>query len=147
MWTDTQSENITFSHPSDAGGKKPDFENVFFRVVMGLVVPLEAELGGLERSLENRRERAPADGRWVKDMIYDVGETFVRDGCKNVKCTCHWDGQVSCRQDGNECKSSFSMKLKFVTCTENGLPEGNCHVYISESIYRTLHNPMRRKVT
>ena len=81
----------------------------------GLFVPMEAELGGLERSLEKRHQRAPADGCWVKDMLYDVGETFVRDGCKNVKCKCHWDGQVSCRQEGNECKSSFSMKLEFVT--------------------------------
>ena len=79
--------------------------------MLGSFSPADAGLKELERSLEKRRQRESVEGYLVKDMWYDVGETFRRDGCKDVKCTCHWDGQVSCRQEGNEREVRFSKGI------------------------------------
>ena len=98
-------------------------------LVLGSFSPLGTGL--LKRSsLEKRRQREPADGCWVKDMWYDVGETFRRDGCKDVRCTCYWDGQVSCRQEGNECEFRFFREIN-----------SNDHSFGCPTVYTdTTHN-------
>ena len=74
---------------------------------------LRAKLGTVRRSLVNGRqekeERAAgkeerAAGCWVQGTWYDVGDRFGGDGCTSAKCTCHWDGSVSCHQGGTECE-------------------------------------------
>ena len=95
------------SSPAEKSFTRTHTHTYNLSLVRGSFNPADAGLKQLERSLEKRRQRKPAEGCWVKDMWYDVGETFERDGCKDVKCTCHWDGQVSCRQDGNECEFRF----------------------------------------
>ena len=84
---------------------------------------LRAKLGAVRRSLANGRqeeERAAgkeergagkeerAAGCWVQGTWYDVGDTFGGDGCTSAKCTCHWDGSVSCHQGRTECEYFFN---------------------------------------
>ena len=67
---------------------------------------LRAKLGTVRRLLANGRqeEEERAAGCWVQGTWYDVGDTFGGDGCTSAKCTCHWDGSVSCHQGGTECE-------------------------------------------
>ena len=107
----TIQPHLPLSRPAEKSFTRTHTLTYNLSLVLGSFSPADAGLKELERSLEKRRQREPAEGCWVKDMLYDVGETFGRDGCKDVKCTCHWDGQVSCRQAGNECEFSFSRTL------------------------------------
>ena len=76
---------------------------VFFRLVSGFFDLLE-NIGVHKRTVEKRRQGNEVNGCWADNRYINVGETFGGDGCTEAKCTCLWDGTVSCHQGGTECK-------------------------------------------